>query len=184
MTGIVLCGGNSSRMGTDKGLMLADGIPWALHAGQKLATLHLPVWYVVNESQVAVYTSNYITPLIVDDPALPVAGPLKGILSAHLLLPGEDLLVLACDLRDMLPAVLQQLPGHYKGYDACVYTNGTFDEPLCGIYSYAALKQVYGRCASGRLEKYSMQYVLKSLNVHRLPVPGVWQPGFNNYNTL
>lgn len=184
MTGIVLCGGNSSRMGTDKGLMLADGMPWALLAGQKLAALHLSVSYVVNERQVTAYTSKHIVPLIVDDPALPAAGPLKGILSAHLSLPGEDLLVLACDLRDMLPVTLQQLLHHYKGEDACVYTNDKFDEPLCGVYSHTALKRVYERCISGRMEKYSMQYVLGNLDVHRLPVPEEWQPAFKNYNTL
>ena len=36
LMGLVLCGGESRRMERDKGLLLHDGVPWALYAGRKL----------------------------------------------------------------------------------------------------------------------------------------------------
>jgi molybdenum cofactor guanylyltransferase len=51
MLGIVLCGGQSSRMGTDKGLMVNEARTWAQTAVDKLTTLLIPVKISVNEKQ-------------------------------------------------------------------------------------------------------------------------------------
>ena len=43
MIGVVLCGGNSTRMGSDKGLLKEEEETWAELAGRKLKALQLPV---------------------------------------------------------------------------------------------------------------------------------------------
>lgn len=40
MTGIILCGGKSSRMGSDKGLLSTSGITWAETACQSWPHLY------------------------------------------------------------------------------------------------------------------------------------------------
>ncbi|UYQ91403.1 molybdenum cofactor guanylyltransferase [Chitinophaga horti] len=177
MIGLVLCGGNSTRMGTDKGMLPIGNTTWAQHAGSQLAALGLPVVYSVNESQVPAYTEQGIKPLITDDVELQMGGPLKGILSVHRQYPTEDIFLLACDLKDMHADVLQQVQAAFNG-TTTIYENAGFDEPLCGIYTAEALAQLAG----ATLPKYSMRFVLGLIPVQRLMVPGNWRGYFFNYN--
>ncbi|GGH03134.1 NTP transferase domain-containing protein [Pedobacter zeae] len=48
MLGIVLCGGQSLRMGTDKGLLIHQDKLWAQVAADKLSVLDLLVNFSVN----------------------------------------------------------------------------------------------------------------------------------------
>jgi len=97
--GVVLCGGESRRMGRDKGLLQTDGQPWVLRMGEKLATNQLPVVYSINKKQVAAY-ATWLPPgqYVVDSDI--GAGPLKGLLSVHRSYPDSDLLPVACDMQD------------------------------------------------------------------------------------
>jgi molybdenum cofactor guanylyltransferase len=182
MRGIVLCGGNSRRMGSDKGLLLYNGVTWAQHAGEKLVRLGMPVFYVINQEQEASYTMNRISPTFIDNSTLDIGGPLRGIITAHLLFPQDDLFILACDLRDMQDDILRHLLTSHK-QDVTVYTKDMFDEPLCGIYTHTALATLYNLYRQEKLVKHSMQYALRQLDVQRLPIPAAWLPGFENYNS-
>jgi molybdopterin-guanine dinucleotide biosynthesis protein A len=51
MTGLLLCGGKSSRMGSDKGLLSAEGITWAATAYNKLSTVASLIFISVNDEQ-------------------------------------------------------------------------------------------------------------------------------------
>lgn len=102
MKGVILCGGQSSRMGTDKGMLPYNSITWAQLAADKLAALQLPVVISVNEQQYCFYKSRLPQfNIIQDNNFLQIGEPLKGILSVHLQYPSDDLLVLACDMPAM-----------------------------------------------------------------------------------
>lgn len=110
MIGLVLCGGQSTRMGSDKGMLLHHSATWAQLAAHKLATLQVPVRFSVNSEQQLSYANAFAADLlIVDDDSLDLKGPLLGVLSAHLKHPKEDIFVLACDMPLMDATVLQQL---------------------------------------------------------------------------
>src|SRR5688572_17949633 len=99
MLGIILSGGQSSRMGQDKGLLKLEAKTWAQTAIDKLSILNFPVKISVNRSQFSQYAEVFSpADLIEDNETLSLKGPLLGVLSAHVHYPDEDLFILACDM--------------------------------------------------------------------------------------
>ncbi|GAA4730652.1 molybdenum cofactor guanylyltransferase [Flavisolibacter ginsenosidimutans] len=186
MTGVVLCGGASTRMGSDKGLLKEENSTWAEVAAQKLAALQLSVVISVNRQQVQAYAQIFPNEqLLVDNEIFDAKAPLFGLLSVHLQLPTEDLLVLACDLKNITAALLQDLYDVYqkeKG-EACVYQTVEKRQPLCGIYSAKGLRKIYDSFREGNLKRFSMMHMLDILNTNYIPVKEKDLSAFNNYNT-
>lgn len=187
MIGVVLSGGQSIRMGKDKGLLENGAQTWAQQASVKLASLQIPVVISVNVTQPPTYQSVFSASLLIaDNPVLSVGGPLKGLLSVHLIYPKEDVFVLACDMINMETDLLDYLLQQYKdkSADAFVFINEKHPEPLCAIYSAAALEKIYTLHMNQKLHKHSMKYVLEQLDVRYLHVSKNWKAYFNNYNAL
>ena len=111
--GLVLCGGKSSRMGTDKGMIKKEGITWARLAFNKLNSLAIPVVVSVNDSQVLEYEKIFSDNLLITD-LVDIGGPFKGILSADHKFPQCDLFVLACDMVDVNFQLLAELKEVYE----------------------------------------------------------------------
>lgn len=186
MTGVILCGGTSTRMGTDKGLLKEEEQTWAELAARKMAALHLPVFVSVNRGQFAVYEQIFpATQLIVDNESFEAKAPLFGLLSVHRQKPDEDLFVLACDIRDMTTELMQQLLQHFnrETHEAAVYHTGDTPQPLCGIYSATGLKRIYDLFSHGELKRYSMIHTLEILTTTYIPVGSEDCSAFTNYNT-
>ena len=77
MIGVVLCGGQSFRMGADKGLLKNETGVWARIAYDKLAALNIPVRVSVNDNQYSSYADIFSPEeLITDDTTFQVRGPL------------------------------------------------------------------------------------------------------------
>jgi molybdopterin-guanine dinucleotide biosynthesis protein A len=186
MMGIVLCGGASTRMGKDKGLLTEKEQAWAEIAAQKLGHLSLPVVLSVNKNQLASYSAFFNKKqLLTDNDALAAKGPLLGLLSVHLEFPGKDLFVLACDMKDMTVPLLQELRTTYEEddvHDAVVYSTAGAQQPLCGIYTANGLKKIHGLLNKGELKKFSMMHVLETLHAKYDPVKDEDIRNFNNYN--
>ena len=174
--GQVLCGGQSSRMGLDKGQLRYRGLSWAERAGSLLEQLHLPVYYSVNEKQLLTYPTHLS--FITDDTRVQAGGPLKGLLSAHLQHPQASIFVLACDLRDMELPPLAHLQALHQENTVTIFTNDGQDEPLAGIYPAACLAARYAQ----PLSRHSMKAALQHLPVQRLVLPSKWEAAFANFN--
>ena len=187
MTGIILCGGKSARMGVDKGLKQDKGVAWAQSAFNKVASLGLPVALSVNPEQFSLYSSAFEeSKLIIDNSELQLKGPLLGVMSAHLKYPSEDLLVLACDMPFIDILLLQKLKDQYQlddSVDAIVYTNNGESEPLCAIYSSAALDDILQKFYSGTLVKYSMKNMIEHINPYFIVIEEDEKKFFKNINT-
>ncbi|QXU43705.1 molybdenum cofactor guanylyltransferase [Pedobacter sp. D749] len=187
MLGIVLCGGQSLRMGTDKGLLNHQDKRWAQVAADKLGSLDLPVKFSVNPLQQLTYSGYFgDQQLIVDNSSLDVSGPLLGVLSAHLSNPEEDFFLLACDILLMETRLLEKLIHSAKAdgtFDSYIFTKDGGQEPLCGIYKAEGLKKVIFMLQNNALVKHSMKYVLGNLRVSEIAVEDHDYRYFRNFNS-
>ncbi|SDF68634.1 molybdopterin-guanine dinucleotide biosynthesis protein A [Pedobacter terrae] len=187
MLGIVLCGGQSLRMGTDKGLLNHDDKLWAQAAADKLESLDLPVKFSVNPLQQLTYSGYFGNQqLIVDNTSLDLRGPLLGALSAHLSNNEEDLFLLACDILLMETRLLEKLIHSAKAdgtFDAYIFTKDGQQEPLCGIYKSEGLKKIIFMLQNNALTKHSMKYVLGNLRVSEIAVEDHDYHYFGNFNS-
>ena len=186
MLGVILCGGDSTRMGRDKGLIPSGAQTWAGSAVEKMATLGIPVILSVNDQQLPHYTPIFPRgQLIPDDPTLSLKGPLAGLLSVHKEYPTEDLFVLACDLPLMDTVLLTNLHIRQKQYNAAhayLYAIDGEPEPLCCIYTASGLALIAGLYDAKQLFRHSMKYALEQLIVDSQPIPEDKTECFENFN--
>lgn len=148
--GLVLAGGASTRMRTDKAALEYRGQP-QLHRAFELL------------SQVCAATFVSVRPDQRDDPARagfpqivdrqPGIGPIAGISAALLEHPKAAWLVLACDLPFLTEETLQNLIAHRDPQKVATAYRSTHDglpEPLCSIWEPAAREPVLASIGSGK----------------------------------
>lgn len=179
--GVVLCGGESKRMGADKGLLQLNGKTWAEHIVQKLKDQKLPFVVSINDKQQEAFGKVFKKEeLIIDQ--LPMHGPLNGLLTVHQQNPQKDILLMACDLIDMDKLTLQELISSYEKNEAdCfAYEENNFFQPLCAIYTSKVLDSLSERLTNGSLANYSFQYILNNSNTCRLH--SLQGKAFTNHN--
>ena len=182
LLGVVLCGGESKRMGSDKGLLQVNGKIWAEKISEKLKHQNIPVVISINPDQQAVYGKILNQQELVID-QLPMHGPLNGLLTVHQQFPSKDILLMACDLIDMNDIILKELITAYEQNEAdyFAYEEDNFFQPLCAIYTSDAIGSLLERLTSGTLANYSFQYILNNGKTYRLHSSS--KKAFTNYNT-
>jgi len=132
LSGFILAGGQSTRMGTDKAFVTIDGRT-LLSRVLDLARSVTPEVHIVGHKQK--YSS--FAPVIED--IFPGCGPLAGI-HAALRSSRHDLnLILAVDVPFVSPALLQYLVARAKNSSATVTVPraGNGLQPLCALYRRA-----------------------------------------------
>lgn len=167
MLGVILCGGQSTRMGKDKGTIHSHSVTWAKLAADKFSALSLRVVLSVNARQYTDYSHTFKDTLLIKDSIeIAVKGPLAGILSVHTTYPEDDLFVLACDMPLMDTRMLEKLLAIYRDQPTApgyVYLNTHEPEPLCAIYAAKGLAYILHLINEEQLTKYSMKFVLEQL---------------------
>jgi len=164
LLGLVICGGESSRMGTDKGLLHYHGKPQRYHVHDLLAPFCSQVFLSCNKNQ-----SDSILPryqVLTDLPAFENRGPISALLTAFSLYPKHNFLVAGCDYPFLTETdfgdFLHQTEKH--SIAAAFYNRQEKYEPLLAFYS----------CKSGSLLKehfdnkeYSLQHFLKKIQAEK-----------------
>jgi molybdopterin-guanine dinucleotide biosynthesis protein A len=123
-TGIIVCGGKSTRMGSDKG---------SLPFGNE--TMLQRVTRIVHEAaDDVIVVGRRDQPGATVQDVIEDQGPLAGI-AAGLAASQTDLnIVVACDMPLIQPAVLRRLLASIDAYDACVAVVDGHASALCGVY--------------------------------------------------
>ena len=139
-TGVVFCGGKSSRMGVDKAL-LVDGEGRSL-LERACATLRPIAGEVRLACGAQARYAELGLPLILDQRA--EGGPLAALEAALEHSSTRWLVVLACDMpRISTPTLVELLrKSEAEDLDACWLKTSKGAEPLCAVYSRACLEPV------------------------------------------
>lgn len=189
MVAVILSGGRSTRMGEDKGLIQDQGVSWVGKLQHNLNFLEIPAYVSVNALQQESYQQQMpASKLIVDNGLEGVNGPLKGILSAHDILPQHHILFLPSDMPLLDASVFrlwldnfdQFYPQHH------IFISRTVDrlQPLCGIYSREGLLMLKSLYQEGKLQNQSMHAITEQiLKSYHIVIPDSLIPLFKNYNT-
>ena len=153
MRGVVLAGGKSSRFGSDKALAVYQDEFFLRRAVRILTELKLDPVVVTREG------ISYSVPdsAILYD-YLPEKGPLGGIYTVMRKFPGDDLLVLTCDMPALGEKALLGLIEEYKKNPALTLYRSvsTKIEPFPGIYPYGLFPEIFKNILTEKLAMHQL----------------------------
>ncbi|HEY6011697.1 MAG TPA: molybdenum cofactor guanylyltransferase [Nitrospirota bacterium] len=129
MTGIVLSGGESSRMGMDKAFLKLGGVPLIEHVLRAMRQVCDSVIIVTKKPEL--YAA--FEALVATDVGQG-RGPLTGIYSGLLRSQDEYNFVAACDMPFLNPRLMTYMREQAAGHDIVVPSVGTFVEPMHAVY--------------------------------------------------
>lgn len=134
MYGLVLAGGESRRMGSDKALLVRDGQSQLEHVATLLAGVTDRVFVSVRREQQSEPERNRFSTIVdrYDD-----IGPVAGILSAMDEHADVNWLIVACDLPNIDTGTLEYLLKNRsleKPFTAFKSSHDDLPEPLCAAY--------------------------------------------------
>jgi len=148
--GIVLCGGNSRRMGRPKHLLPFGPEPMLHRVVGLVAQAVHPVVLVAAPAQVLPDLPDGF-PVVYD--RRPGLGPLEGIAAGLAWLEGKAdvAFVTGCDAPLLRPAFIRRLIELVEGWEIAVPRVGGFDHPLTAVYRTGVLPVAESLLASGRV---------------------------------
>jgi molybdopterin-guanine dinucleotide biosynthesis protein A len=169
LTGLLLAGGGSRRMGSDKTSpdFLVGGEPLAARA---LRALDEVCDEVIVASGDGIRMAWLGLPQVAD--ALPDSGPLGGLVAGLDAATHPHVAVVAADMPFASPAVLRLLASLVGGHDAAVPVSPRGTEPLHALYARGTLASFEEALRDGRL---SVRVALEGLDV-RVVTEAEWRP--------
>jgi molybdopterin-guanine dinucleotide biosynthesis protein A len=132
LTGAILAGGFSRRLGRDKAALPLGGQPLSLRVHQALAPLVSTCWLITNQPLTHLALG---LPLVTD--LRPFQGPAGGLLTALFYARTPWVLVAAVDNPFLVPALLAELAAraHRTPRPAVICRSARGLEPFPGVYS-------------------------------------------------
>jgi molybdopterin-guanine dinucleotide biosynthesis protein A len=149
-TGVIVAGGKSSRMGSDKGLLLYRGKPLVQYSIDLLKPFCSELLISTQNREYA----QFGLPMIADE--ITDCGPMGGIYSSLKSTNADILFVLACDMPFVTPETVVKLLSCNHEFDCLVPRVNEKLEPLCAIYSRKLFKKIEGRILAGNLALHSL----------------------------
>jgi len=181
ITGIILTGGKSQRMGKEKGLCHFRGLMLVEYAIKTLLPLCDELILSANNKLDEYRQFGY--PVVSD--ILPDSGPIGGLYSGLLASKTELNLVISCDTPFVTTALFTELIKHINNFQSVVPIHETkFIEPLTACYKKSCLPIIKSQIETGH---FKMTDLLDKLNTHYLEVnatlPEIGVSMFHNLNT-
>lgn len=125
---LILCGGKSSRMGSDKAFLSFQNLFLIEHVLNAVKALQIPVQLVGDPARFAPFGIPVVPDEVKDQ------GPMRGILSGMKSVDWERILVLSCDTPFVKPALLSHLLRESINTDILVPSVHGKIHPLIGVY--------------------------------------------------
>lgn len=162
--GLVVCGGESSRMGRDKSLLQYHALPQRYHVYQLLRPYCEQVFLACNPRQAAGIDTGYH--FVTDDLLFAGHGPMSALLTAFHTFPGRSFLAIGCDYPFLdQQAIEQLLAGRNTTRQAVSFykEDPAFPEPLLSVYEDSAAETSMAHFRRGST---SLRRVLLALGTH------------------
>lgn len=173
LMGLVLAGGQSRRMGTDKATLQADGINLLDRAVSTLRAVLADVYVAVSAGQVEDPARQKYS--VIEDQFSDI-GPAAGLLAAHASYPNAAWLVIACDMPLLDEASLVYLRDRRDESSAATALAVRADgraEPLCAIYEPVTLAAFLAQVSAGGNPGPSAWLAAVQTRILVAPDPGV-----------
>ena len=171
ITGIILAGGKSSRMGEEKGLKLHSGKPFISYIIEAMETITNKILIITKNKDYEVF--GY--PCISD--SYPNLGPVGGIYTGLKNTVTAQNMILSCDIPFITPSILQELVlQNDSDHDVITYEN----TPLVSLYKSTVLPTFF---ESIQLNRLSLFRTMATLKVKNIPVRNDMRPFLKNINT-
>jgi|SRR5690625_1346684 len=154
--GVVLSGGQSTRMGTNKSLLPIDGKEAISHIVDELIQCTDDIIIIANEEQ----PYKFLNKQIFAD-RFPNRGPLAGLESAMYHYEAHIYYVAACDMPFVSCKVYRFLAEQLEGYDAVIPIYEGREHPLAGVYRRSVLPHVQEQIKKNRLRMNSFHDLVK-----------------------
>lgn len=155
---LVMCGGQSIRMGSDKSMLQYYDKPQRYHLYDMLLLFCEKVFIACNEEQSTTIEAEYN--FIKDDIAFGDIGPMAALLTAFTQYPKQDILLIGCDYPFVKADELQIFSNHCKDVPAAFYNKQEdIYEPMLAWYPYTCfdeLKKMH------EAKQFSLQHFLKA----------------------
>jgi len=127
---IILAGGSSTRMKSDKSLLDIQGVPLIVYIVRQLKTCFPSVIISTNHREKYEFLG---VPIVRDDP--PQGGPVAGMLAGLMASPYELNFIMACDIPVVYRNVIRSLFARIDNYDVAIPSRGSeLWEPFFGLY--------------------------------------------------
>ena len=162
--GIVLCGGQSKRMGSSKAMLPFGSETMLQRVVRLLCSVVSPIVVVAAEDQELPALPDGIV-LARDE--WPDRGPLEGLRAGLKALPPEvgRAYVTSCDVPLLVPAFASRLLHLAEAYDIAVLEIDGFAHPLSAVYGRNTLPHVEALLAADRLR---MSYLFDAVKTRRV----------------
>lgn len=172
----ILCGGKSSRMQLEKGLVLFQGKPFIEHIIKAALPISNDIQLVTNTSDYDYLSYKKIKDIELDK------GPVGGIYSALVHSNSAINLILSCDIPLITTELLVELIAkHRMDFEVSVFSDANKIQPLIGIYSKKIVPILKKAIEENDLK---MMHLLEKVNHQIIEVAGERSKQFKNVNSL
>ncbi len=158
---LVVCGGQSSRMGTDKSMLRYYEKPQRYHVYDMAAAFCKEVYISCNTVQAKTIEDGYNS--ITDDKKFTDIGPMAALLTGADLFPEKNILIIGCDYPLLRIEDIMGFSEKCGGSKPVAFynKNAGFFEPLLAWYPHL----LFGKLSSSyEKQQYSLQHFLKENN--------------------
>ncbi len=176
ITGIILAGGKSSRMGSEKGLIIFDSKPFIQHIIDAIQPLVKEIIIVSSNSDYDTFNIKRVQDIIPD------SGPIAGLHSGLIHSKTVDNLVISCDVPLVTASFLRKLLQYQEeDHDIIQFEAKGKTMPLIALYKKRCAKKCFELLTNGEKR---LRILVSALNTKTIPVIEKEHLLVTNMNTI
>ncbi len=161
ITGIILAGGKSSRMGKDKGYCTLKGKPMVMYAVDLLSQICDTI--IISSNNPDYEEFGY--PVISDE--IKNIGPIGGIYTGLIHSKSEHNFFLSCDTPKVSEHLVNYILSERENFEIVIPLYNGLPEPLCAYYNKNITSELFEIIKTGN---FKIQEVVKRFKVKFLPI--------------